>query len=161
MPSEIPQTHRWECFLVSGNLSFLRLPSWDGSPSLPLLSLSFIFCPTSSWRQWAAFLCAWCTMPAFRSCFVEFAQRSNVLSVNLWGRKWSPRPISLPSYDHPLTLSLFGNYIWLREMFVGDKLTKGTPCNSEFRVSIWQAMAPRHLVYMFYESEINIWISSF
>ena len=33
-------------------LSFLRLPSRDGSPSLPLLSLflSFIFCPTSFGR---------------------------------------------------------------------------------------------------------------
>ena len=39
-------------------LSFLRLPSQDGSPSLPLLSpfLSFIFCLTSFRRQWAAFL---------------------------------------------------------------------------------------------------------
>ena len=79
-------------------LSFLRHPSWDGSPSLPLLSLflSFIFCPTSFRRQWAAFLGAWCPPPAFRSCFVEFAQRSNVLSVNLWGRKWSPHPIPPP-----------------------------------------------------------------
>ena len=39
-------------------LLFLRLPSWDGAPSLPLLSLflSFIFFPTSFRRQWAAFL---------------------------------------------------------------------------------------------------------
>ena len=37
---------------------FLRLPSQDGAPSLPLLSLflSFIFFPTSFRRQWAAFL---------------------------------------------------------------------------------------------------------
>ena len=28
---------------------------------------------------------------------VEFAQRSNVVSINLWGRKWCPRPIPLPS----------------------------------------------------------------
>ena len=37
---------------------FLRLPSWAGAPSLPLLSLflSFIFFPTSFRRQWAAFL---------------------------------------------------------------------------------------------------------
>ena len=37
---------------------FLRLPSQDGAPSLPLLSLflSFIFFPTSFQRQWAAFL---------------------------------------------------------------------------------------------------------
>ena len=36
----------------------LRLPSQDGSSSLTLLSLfsSFIFCPTSFQRQWAAFL---------------------------------------------------------------------------------------------------------
>ena len=77
----------------------LRLPSQDGSSSLTLLSLfsSFIFCPTSFQRQWAAFLGAWCPLPAFRSCFVEFAQRSNVLLTNLWGRKWSPRPIPPPS----------------------------------------------------------------
>ena len=39
-------------------LPLLRLPSWDRSPSLALLSLflSFIFCPTSFRRQWAAFL---------------------------------------------------------------------------------------------------------
>ena len=37
---------------------FLRLPSWDGAPSLLLLSLflSFIFFPTSFRTQWAAFL---------------------------------------------------------------------------------------------------------
>ena len=51
----------------------------------------------SFWRQWAAFLDAWCPLPAFRSCFVEFSQCSNVLSKNLWGRKWSPHPIPLPS----------------------------------------------------------------
>ena len=39
-------------------LSFLRLPSWDGTPSLPLspLFLSSIFFPTSFRRQWSAFL---------------------------------------------------------------------------------------------------------
>ena len=67
----------------------LRLPSWDRSPSLTLLSLflSFIFCPTSFLRQWAAFLGAWCPLPVFRSCFVEFGQHSNVVSMNLWGEK--------------------------------------------------------------------------
>ena len=40
-----PQIRQWECFLVFGNFSFLRLPSWDGALFLPLLSLflSFIF----------------------------------------------------------------------------------------------------------------------
>ena len=39
-------------------LSFLRLPSPDGAPSIPLLPLflSFIFFPTSLQSQWAAFL---------------------------------------------------------------------------------------------------------
>ena len=77
--------------------SLLRLPSRNVSLSLTFLSLflSFIFCPTSFWRQWAAFLGAWCPLPIFRSCFVEFAQRSNGLSMNLSGRKWSLRPIFL------------------------------------------------------------------
>ena len=76
-------------------------PPQDGSPSLTLLSLflSFIFSPTSFWRQWAAFLGVWCPLPAFRSCFVEFAQCSNDLSINLWGRKWSPCSIPQPSWD--------------------------------------------------------------
>ena len=78
---------------------FLRFPSWDGAPSLPPLSpfSSFIFFPTCFWRQWSAFLGAWCPLPAFRSCFVEFTQRLNILLMNLWGRKWSPYPIPLPS----------------------------------------------------------------
>ena len=88
---------------------FLRLPSRDRSPSLPLLSLSssFIFFPTSFRRQWAAFLGAWCPLPAFRSCFVEFTQCWNDLLMNLWGRKWSPHPIPLPSWDYPSNLLLF------------------------------------------------------
>ena len=103
LPSEIPrlatepprESVSW-CLETS---LFLRLPSQDGSQSLHLLSLflSFIFCPTSFQRQWAAFLGAWYPLPAFRSCSVEFAQGSNVLSMNLWGRKWSPRPVPLPS----------------------------------------------------------------
>ena len=40
-----------------------RLPPQDGSLSLTLLSLflSFVFCPTSFRREWAAFLGAWCS----------------------------------------------------------------------------------------------------
>ena len=37
-------------------------------------------------REWAAFLDAWCPLPAFRSCFVEVTQHSNDLLMNLWGR---------------------------------------------------------------------------
>ena len=50
--------------------------------------------------EWAAFLDAWCPPPAFRNCFVEVAQHSNDLLMNLWGRKWSHHPIPLPSWDH-------------------------------------------------------------
>ena len=77
----------------------LRLPPRDRSPSLTPFSLflSFIFCSTSFQRQWAAFLGAWCPLPVFRHCFVVLAQCSNDLSMNLWGRKWSPCPIPLPS----------------------------------------------------------------
>ena len=75
-------------------LPLLRLPSRDGSPSPALLSLflSFIFCPTSFQRQWAAFLGAWCPQLAIRSCFVKFAQRSVVLLMNLWGESGLPVP---------------------------------------------------------------------
>ena len=75
------------------------LPPQDGSLSLTVLSLflSFIFCPTSFWREWGAFLGAWCPLPVFRSCSVEVVQHSNDLLMNLWGRKWSPCPISLQS----------------------------------------------------------------
>ena len=76
-----------------------QLPTQDGSlfPTSLSLLLSFILSPTSFRRQWAAFLGGWCPPPAFRSCFVEFAQHSNDLLINFWGRKWSPWPISLPS----------------------------------------------------------------
>ena len=80
-----PQTHQWEGFLVFGNFSSFKTPSRDRSLSLTLLPhfLSFVFCPIFFWRQWATFLGAWCPLPAFRSCFVEFTQRSNDLSMNL------------------------------------------------------------------------------
>ena len=62
LPSEIPRlTTDLPVRVFPGvwkRLSFLKLPSLDGSPSLPLLSLflSFIFGPTSFQKQWAAFL---------------------------------------------------------------------------------------------------------
>ena len=81
------------------------LPPQDGSLSLTLFSLflSFIFCPTSFWREWAAFLGPWCPPPEFRSCFVEVSQHSNekLVLMNLWGRKWSPHPIPPPSWNRP------------------------------------------------------------
>ena len=83
---------------------FLRFPSRDGTPSLPLLSLFFVFNIFSYLlsRSWVAFLGAWCPLPAFRSCFVEFTRRLNALLMNLWGRKCSPRPTPPPSWLLPL-----------------------------------------------------------
>ena len=62
LPSEVPRLATDSPVRVFPGVwklpSFLRLPSRDGSLSLPLLSifLSFIFFPTSFQRQWAAFL---------------------------------------------------------------------------------------------------------
>ena len=61
LPSEIqklPPNSPVRRFPGVWKLPLLRLPSWDRSPSVTLLSLflSFIFCPTFFQRQWAAFL---------------------------------------------------------------------------------------------------------
>ena len=76
LPSEIPKLPTDP---PVREFPLLRLPPQDGYLYLTLLSLflSFIkdiFCPTSFQRQWAAFLGAWCPLPAFRSCLVVFAQ---------------------------------------------------------------------------------------
>ena len=78
---------------------FLRLPSRDGTPPLPLSSLFFVFYIFSYLllKTWVAFLGAWCPLLAFRSCFVEFTWSLNVLLMNLWGRKCSPCPTPPPS----------------------------------------------------------------
>ena len=99
-------SHRPACERVSYWVEaspHLRFPPQDESWSLTPLShfFSFIFCPTSFWRKWAAFLGAWCPSPAFRSCSVEVAQHSNDLLMILWGRKWLPHPIPLPSWNCP------------------------------------------------------------
>ena len=102
LPSEIWKLHPYlpvRGFPGVWKLPLLRLPSRDGSPSLALLSLflSFIFFPTYFWRRWVAFLGAWCLLLAVRNCFVKFVKCSNILSMNFYGRKWSPRPILPPS----------------------------------------------------------------
>ena len=62
LPSEVPRLATDSPVRVFPGvwklLHFLRLPSQDGSPSLPILSLflSVTFFPTSFQRQWAAFL---------------------------------------------------------------------------------------------------------
>ena len=76
--------------------------------------LSFIFFPTSFQRQWAAFLGAWCPVPAFRSCFVEFTQCLNVLLMNLWGRKWSLVLLLCHLRTAPYRINLEKMSIWSR-----------------------------------------------
>ena len=59
------------------------LPRMFSVPNSISLFLSFIFCPTYFQREWAAVLGSWCPPPASRSCFVELAQHSNDLLMNL------------------------------------------------------------------------------
>ena len=105
----------WRCLMSSCQLMFpgvrssLVFSGFGLNPSASGFQSYFYSIPKTSptiqrcWynisfqRQQAAFLSAWCPLSAFRSCFVEFTQRSNVFLMNLWGRKWSPHPIPPPS----------------------------------------------------------------
>ena len=108
LPSEVPRLTTdspVRVFLcVWKFLSFFKTP-FLGRISVPTsfvsLFLFYIFFPISFRRQWGAFLGAWCPLLAFRSYFVEFTQCSNVLLMNLLGRKWSPCRIPLPSSANP------------------------------------------------------------
>ena len=100
--SKTPHIHscEWISYCVETSPSSWLPPQGRSLPrNLLSLFLSFIFCPTSFWIHWAAFMGVWCPLPAFRSCFVEVAQDSNDLLMNLLGRKWSPYPIPPLSWD--------------------------------------------------------------
>ena len=76
-----------------GNFSLFKTP-FPGRNSVPP-SFVLFFCLVYFFsylllKSWVAFLGAWCPLPAFRSCFVEFTWRLNVLLMNLWGRVFSP-----------------------------------------------------------------------
>ena len=96
LPSEIPKlphrptSERVSCCLETSPPS--RLPPWDVSLSLTLFFPHFVFyiLSTSFQRERAAFLGAWYPPSAFRSCFVEVAQHSNDLLMNLWGESDHP-----------------------------------------------------------------------
>ena len=127
LPSEII-SHRPTCDRVSYCLETSPpawLPPQDGSPSLTLLFhfclLYFVLPPfeENGLPFWVP--------GVFRSCFVEVAQHSSNLLMNLWWRKWSPHPIPLPSWEHPsyflklmfilssdkcTGVDLFGNFIF-------------------------------------------------
>ena len=95
------QTRQWECFLVFGNFSLFKTP-FPGWNSVPPCFVSFLVFYIFSYLLLNTMCCfsgCWCPLLAFRSCFVEFTRCLNVLLMNLWGRKCSPRPIPLPSSD--------------------------------------------------------------
>ena len=91
---------------------------FPGVWKLPLLRcptrnpLSFIFCPTSFQRQWAAFQGTWWPQLRIRSCFVKFALYSVILLMNLWERKWSARSIPLPSWLLHQSTPLIRKFSW-------------------------------------------------
>ena len=90
-----PQTHLREGFLLFGNFSFTT-PS-PGQVSVPNSFVSlFVFYILSYLLLKIMGCLSGCPPPMFRNCFVEVAQRANDLLMNLWERKWSPHPISLP-----------------------------------------------------------------
>ena len=94
------QIWQWGGFLVFGNFSLFKTP-FPGRSSVPPSFVSFFVLYIFSYllsKTWVAFLGAWCPLPAFRSCFMEFTRCLNVLLMNLWGRKCSPCPTPLPSY---------------------------------------------------------------
>ena len=65
-------------------------------------------------KSWVAFLGAWCPLPAFRSCFVEFTWRLNALLMNLWGRKCFPRPTPPPSsHNYYYSFQIFSPILWV------------------------------------------------
>ena len=93
-------------------------PGWSSVPPsfVPFLvfyifKFFFIFSYLLS-KTWVAFLGAWCPLPAFRSCFVEFTRLLNALLMNLWGRKCSPCPTPLPSWLLPLKLTFSNGLIY-------------------------------------------------
>ena len=100
----------------------LRFP-----PSFVSFFVFYIFSYLLS-KSWAAFLGAWCPLPAFRSCFVEFTRRLNALLMNLWGRKCSPHPTPPPSWLLPLVMSfenyLIQNYVYWIVTKIKTKLLK-------------------------------------
>ena len=71
---------------------FLKTP-FPGRISVPTSFASLFICYIFSYlllKTMAAFLSAWCPLSAFRSCFVEFTQRSNVLWWICWGESSFP-----------------------------------------------------------------------
>jgi len=92
-----PQTHRWECFLVFGNFSIFKTPSlppWMDLHPYIFVSL-FIF--------YILYYLLSKTMGCLSGCssiqklFCGICSAFKCSFSDLWRRKWSVRPIPLPS----------------------------------------------------------------
>ena len=93
-----PQTCLCEGFLLCGNFSSMTpSPGWV-SISNSFVSLFVLYFVPPPFKENG--LPYWVPPPVFRS-FVEFAQHSNDLLMNLWGIRQSSHPIPPPSWDHP------------------------------------------------------------
>ena len=80
-------------------LSFLRLPSWDGALSLPLLSLflSFIFFSYLLSKTMGCFSGCLMSSAGIQKLFCGIYSAFECSFDEFVGRKWSPCPIPLPS----------------------------------------------------------------
>ena len=66
------------------------------------VSLSIFFlCPNSFQRDWFAFSIIWGPPSVFRNCSVDITPHADDLLIYLWGRKWSPHPIPVTSWERP------------------------------------------------------------
>ena len=95
--------------LCVGLYRWLVKVSWLGKLVLMFWWMELYFFSLLS-KSWVAFLGAWCPLPAFRSCFVEFTRCLNALLMNLWERKCSPCPTPPPSW-------LLGSFIFVFQYF--------------------------------------------
>ena len=101
--------------------SSIKTP-FPGRVSVPssFVSLSFIFCPTSFRRQWAAFLGTCCPQLPIRSCFVKFALRWIVLWWICRGESGLPSLFLRHLGSSPVVnfYSSDQKNIWLRKLLI-------------------------------------------
>ena len=87
-------------FLVCGNLSSFTAPS-QRCRSCPYSFVSvfpFFFCPTQVRGEFLAFWEVWGLLPAFSRCSVGVVPYVDVVSMCLWGGRWSPCLTPPPSW---------------------------------------------------------------
>ena len=100
-----PQTCLCKGFLLCGNFSSFTTssPGWVSIPNSFVIICVFYILPYLLSKRMVClseFLVSSASVQ--KVFFVEVVAHSNHLLMNLSGRKWSPCPISLPSWDHLL-----------------------------------------------------------